>query len=146
MICLPLLLLGDCDEMRLLGVSYEAYAANKHSMEGQNFYALSLEQCLLEPHDLRSVGLTILGIIALYCAIVNSGLCNFLFVDFIKMASLTGLTIAKSHIAIEFALFSHDIGIHTVLLSAYSHIKLFVGTLYKTLDKYYQAGYNQRQY
>ena len=32
--------------MRLLGVSYEAYTANKHSMEGQNF--------------LRSVPLTML--------------------------------------------------------------------------------------
>ena len=94
-------------------------------MEGQNFYALSLEQCLLlEPHHFGAVNFSSLRlVIALYCAIVNSGLCNFLFVDFIKMASLTGLTIAKSHIAIEFALFSHDIGIHTVLLSAYSHIK-----------------------
>ena len=92
MICFPLLLLGDCDEMRLLGVSYEAYTANKHSMEGQNFYALSLEQCLLEPHDLRSVGLTILGIIALYCAIIHT-LSNFLGLAFIKVASLAGLTI-----------------------------------------------------
>ena len=116
-------------------------------MEGQNYQALSLEQCLLlEPHHFGAVNFSSLRlVIALYCAIVNSGLCNFLFVDFIKMASLTGLTIAKSHIAIEFALFSHDIGIHTVLLSAYSHIKLFVGTLYKTLDKYHQACYNQRQ-
>ena len=61
------------------------------------------------------------------------------------MASLAGLTVTKTEIAIEFALFSHDIGIHTVLLSAYSHIKLFVGTLYKTLDKYHQACYNLNQ-
>ena len=95
-------------------------------MEGQNFYALSLEQCLLElePHHFGSVDLTSLGlIIALNCAIVNSGLCNFLFVDFIKMASLTGLTITKSHIAIILALLSHGVLIiHTDFLSA--HIEL----------------------
>ena len=130
MICFPLLLLGDCDEMRLLGVSYEAYTANKHSMEGQNFYALSLEQCLLklEPHHFGAVDLTSLGlIIALNCAIVNSGLCNFLFVDFIKMASLTGLTITKSHIAIILALLSHGVLIiHTDFLSALLSINIYL--------------------
>ena len=95
MICFPLLLLGDCDEMRLLGVSYEAYTANKHSMEGQNFYALSLEQCLLklEPHHFGAVCLAIRTfIIALYCAIIHT-LSNFLGLAFIEVASLAGLTI-----------------------------------------------------
>ena len=106
-------------------------------MEGQNFYALSLEQCLLlEPHHFGAVNFSSLRlVIALYCAIIDAGLSNFFRFLLIVMAGLAGLTIAKPHIAIEFALFSHDIGIHTVLLSAYSHIKLFVGTLYKTLDK-----------
>ena len=61
------------------------------------------------------------------------------------MASLARLTIADSHCAIILALLGHIIVFHTVLLSAYSHIKLFVGTLYKTLDKYHQVCYNQRQ-
>ena len=95
MICFPLLLLGDCDEMRLLGVSYEAYTANKHSMEGQNFYALSLEQCLLEPlepHHFGAVDFAILGVVALDCAIIHT-LSNFLGLALIEVASLAGLTI-----------------------------------------------------
>ena len=58
--------------------------------------ALSLEQCLLEPHDLRSVGLTILGIIALYCAIINIG-SNFLSLIAlaIKMTGFASFAIAK---------------------------------------------------
>ena len=97
-------------------------------MEGQNFYALSLEQCLLlEPHHFGAVCLAILGIIALNCAIINSGLCNFLFVDFIKMASLTGLTITKSHIAIILALLSHGVLIiHTDFLSALLSINIYL--------------------
>jgi len=98
MICFPLLLLGDCDEMRLLGVSYEAYTANKHSMEGQNYQALSLEQCLLlEPHDLRSVGLAVLGVVALDCAIIHTG-SNFLSLITlaIKMTGLASFAIAKT--------------------------------------------------
>ena len=61
------------------------------------------------------------------------------------MAGLAGLAITKAKIAIKLALLSHIIVFHTVLLSAYSLIKLFVGTLYKTLDKYHQVCYNQRQ-
>ena len=59
------------------------------------------------------------------------------------MASLAGLTIADAVLDQIFALFGHNLIVfHTVLLSAYSLIKLFVGTLYKTLDKYSQVCYN----
>ena len=116
-------------------------------MEGQNFYALSLEQCLLElePHHFGAIGLAICTfIIALYCAITNS-LGNLFGLLFVVMASFTGLAVTNAKIAVVLTLLSHIIVFHTVLLSAYSHIKLFVGTLYKTLDKYYQVCYNQRQ-
>ena len=87
-------------------------------MEGQNQIGsvplTMLIRNLLEPHDLRSVNLASLGlIIALNCAIIYH-LSNFFWLALIEMASLARLAIAKSHIAIEFALFSHDIGIHTV--------------------------------
>ena len=80
--------------MRLLGVSYEAYTANKHSMEGQNFYALSLEECLLklEPHHFGAVDFSVLGVVALDCAIIHT-LSNFLGLALIEVASLAGLTI-----------------------------------------------------
>ena len=80
--------------MRLLGVSHEAYTVNKHSMEGQNFYALSLEQCLLklEPHNFGSVNFAVLGVVALDCAIIHT-LSNFLGLALIEVASLAGLTI-----------------------------------------------------
>lgn len=62
------------------------------------------------------------------------------------MASLTRPTIADTSFYKELALLGHNLIVfYTVLLSAYSLIKLFVGTLYKTLDKYHQVCYNQRQ-
>ena len=62
------------------------------------------------------------------------------------MTGLTRLAIADTVFDQVFALFGHNLIIfHFCFLSAYSLIKLFVGTLYKTLDKYYQACYNQRQ-
>ena len=66
------------------------------------------------------------------------------------MAGLAGLTIADSCFYKELAFLCHNVsaGIHTDFLSAHIElytIKLFVGTLYKTLDKYHQACYNQRQ-
>ena len=95
-------------------------------MEGQNFYALSLEQCLLklEPHHFGAIGLAIRTfIIALYCAIIDAGLSNFFRFLFIVMAGLAGLAVTETKIAIILALLSHIIVFHTVLLSAYSHIK-----------------------
>lgn len=117
-------------------------------MEGQNYQALSLEQCLLklEPHDLCPVGFAVLGIIALNCAIVHALSNLLLLMILIVMASLARLTIADSCFYKELALLGHNlIFFHTVLLLAYSLIKLFVGTLYKTLDKYHRVCYNQRQ-
>jgi hypothetical protein len=62
-------------------------------MEGQNFYALSLEQCLLlEPHYFGSVNFAVLGVVALDCAIIHT-LSNFLGLALIEVASLAGLTI-----------------------------------------------------
>ena len=95
MICVPLLILGDCDEMRLLGVSYEAYTANKHSMEGQNQIGSvprTMLMNLLEPHHFGAVDFAILGVVALDCAIIHT-LSNFLGLAFIEMTSLAGLTI-----------------------------------------------------
>ena len=77
---------------------------------------------LLEPHHFGSVGLAVLGIIALYCAISDAG-GNLFWCCFIVMTSLAGLAVAQSQITIELALLSHIIVFHTVLLSAYSHIK-----------------------
>ena len=118
-------------------------------MEGQNFYALSLEQCLLklEPHHFGAVDFASLGlIIALNCAIINV-LSNLFWLLLVVMASLAGLAVAQAQITIELALLSHGVLIiHADFLSALiEHQYLFVGTLYKTLDKYYQACYNQRQ-
>ena len=103
---------------------------------------------LLEPHHFGSVDFAIRTfIIALYCAIIDAGLSNLLLLRrIIVMAGLAGLTIADSCFYKELALLGHNLIVfHTVLLSAYSHIKLFVGTLYKTLDKYHQACYNLNQ-
>ena len=64
------------------------------------------------------------------------------------MASLARLTIANSKIAVVLTLLSHIIVFHTDFLSAHIElytIKLFVGTLYKTLDKYHQVCYNSNQ-
>ena len=61
-------------------------------MEGQNFYALSLEQCLLEPHHFGAVDFAILGVVALDCAIIHT-LSNFLGLALIEVASFAGLTI-----------------------------------------------------
>lgn len=62
------------------------------------------------------------------------------------MAGLAGLAIADTIFDQILALLGHNLIVfHTVLLSAYSHIKLFTGTLYKTLDKHSQVCYNQRQ-
>ena len=92
-------------------------------MEGQNFYALSLEQCLLklEPHHFGAVNLTALGlVIALNCAIIDAGLSNFFRFLLIVMAGLAGLTIADSCFYKELAFLCHNVsaGIHTDFLSA----------------------------
>jgi hypothetical protein len=101
---------------------------------------------LLEPHDLRSIGLTVLGIIALDCAIAD-GTSHFFGFILIEVTSLTGLAIANPHCAIILALLGHDIVLfHFCFLSTHlSTPCLFVGTLYKTLDIRYQVCYNQRQ-
>ena len=108
-------------------------------MEGQNFYALSLEQCLLEPlepHHFSAVCRAILGIIALNCAIIDV-LSNLFGLLFVVMAGLARLAIANTHCAIILALLGHGVlSIHFCFLSALiEHSYLFVGTLYKTLDK-----------
>ena len=67
-------------------------------MEGQNYQALSLEQCLLEPHHFGAVNLASLRlVIALNCAIVN-GLSDFfhLIAFAIKMAGFASFAIAKT--------------------------------------------------
>ena len=73
---------------------------------------------LLEPHDLRSIGLTVLRVVALYCAIVDVG-CNLFGLLFVVMAGLARLAIAKTKIAIKLALFCHGVlSIHFCFLSA----------------------------
>ena len=117
-------------------------------MEGQNYQALSLEQCLLEPHNFGSINLTVCAfIIALYCAIINSLGNLFGLLLLVVMASLAGLAVAQAQITIELALLSHGVLIiHADFLSALiEHQYLFVGTLYKTLDKYHQVCYNSNQ-
>lgn len=104
---------------------------------------------LLEPHHFGAVDFTIRAfIIALYCAITNS-LGNLFGLLFVVMASFTGLAVTNAKIASVLTLLSHGVLIiHTDFLSAHIElytIKLFVGTLYKTLDKYHQVCYNQRQ-
>ena len=96
---------------------------------------------LLEPHHFGAVSLAVLGIIALNCAIVHA-LSNFLGFVFVIMTGLARPTITNSKIAVLLALLGHIIVFHTVVLSAYSLIKLFIGTLYKTLDILYQVCYN----
>ena len=91
---------------------------------------------LLEPHDLRSIGLTVLRVVALYCAIADVG-CNLFGLLFVVMAGRARLGISNSHCAIILALLGHGVlSIHFCFLSALiEHSYLFVGTLYKTLDK-----------
>lgn len=92
---------------------------------------------LLEPHHFGSIDFSVLRVIALYSAVADAGLCNLLGLALIVMAGLTRLTIAKTKIAIKFALLCHGVLIiHFCFLSALiEHQYLFVGTLYKTLDK-----------
>ena len=101
---------------------------------------------LLEPHHFGAVDFPIRTfIIALYCAIIH-GLSNLFRFLFVVMTSLTRLAVTKTEIAIELAGFRHVVGIHTVSVPLLlSTPYLFVGTLYKTLDKYYQACYNLNQ-
>ena len=126
MICFPLLLLGDCDEMRLLGVSHEAYTANKHSMEGQNQIGSvprTMLMNLLEPHHFGAVNLAVCAfIIAFYGTIIDAGLSNFFRFLLIVMAGLTGLAVTNAKIAVVLTLLSHIITFHTDFLSA--HIEL----------------------
>ena len=78
---------------------------------------------VLEPHHFGAVDFAIRTfIIALYCAITNS-LGNLFGLLLIVMAGLTGLAVTKTKIAVVLTLLSHIIVFHTVLLSAYSHIK-----------------------